>query len=490
MHPDEPKIVRSADAFPRSLEIDQDYRYPHLLHNALGLTWWPLRVAQGFPGEARDLPGEVSYERALVFCRAVMVLVYGLGGMLLLAAFARSLGLPRAVPWVIAASCAQPFIVGTTALAQTDVSGAFMLFALFYGLLRTERAASIGLRHAVLLGCLQGLAVATRYVNLVGAVGCLIVGVVLALRGRIRLARLPVFICVWILSAAAALVLAMPGVILHTDAVLQSLEYERMSKLNAPLFDPAEVWAEFRRCLPLWILVPGLVGAVVVQRRTRTITLPALGVCLAIYFATVLTALKADYVAPAMPVIAVCVGVLCERVWRSGGGVGRAVAACYLCAGIALSGWAVVQRYRADTLYRVNAWLHETVPPSGVGLAPAAAGRGLGSPLLPSGYEYVSVHTKPEWLIVPDRQIRQVSNLSQDPAYYESAGFVLDLDTMSLGNLAPQDFAFYDRLLAGRKGYSPFGESGESAYKLVRTFERSRLALDMAPARIEIWRRK
>lgn len=494
MHPDEPKIVRIADSFPESLEKYHDYRYPHFLHNSLGALWWPIRKAQGLPPKFQPVPGETSYERALLFCRAVMVLVFGLGAMLFLARFTRKLGLPRATPWVVAASIAQPFIVGVSCLVQTDVPGAYMLLAVFYVLLRVERSKDIGYRHAALLGTLQGLAIATRYVNAVAMVASLIVAIAALRKGTLRPARIGGILAIWTACATAAVIISMPGVLYDWENVWKSLEYERMSKLRAALFDWPHLIEHFTRCMPVWILLPTIAGAVIAQRTTRTVTLPAIFVSMGVYFAMTASSLRADYVTPVMPIAAVLVGIGAETLWRSGGALTRAGTLGYFVLAIGLTAATTVERYRGDTLYQFNAWLNDTVPPGDVGLAPAARARTLSVPLLPAGYSYVSVHESPEWIVLPGRLELQIRNLSADPAFYGPQGFVLDLNKLTLGNLKPADFAFYDRVLTGSEGYAPFTDPAEAVgaveYEEIKLFVPTRLRLDMTPEQVRVFRRR
>ncbi len=493
MHPDEPKIVRAIDSFPDTLTTYHDYRYPHLLHTGIGLLWWPVRGAMGLELPEQSLPGQPSYERALVFSRVVVLLVFGLGLLVLLAKFARRLGRPEWAPWFVAAGSVQPLLVGNTALAQTDVTGATLLFLVFYVLLRIEKTPAIGNRHALLLGFVQGLSVVTRYVNLAACAGSLLVLVMAMRRGAAAPRDLPRILGLWLLAFAGAVIAFMPGILYDFEWFKKAIEYEFQSKIRLDAFSPSIVLEQAELGCPVWVLIPGLVGAVILILRTRSWAIAASVLTLALYFATTYRVLRADYMMPLLPMAAVFVGTLLGTLWNGKGGKAPRVAAlAYVMFGLAASGKAVVDRYRADSLYRFNHWLHGEVAPQTLGLAPTVRGVGLGVPMLPDGYSFVSVHERPEWIVVPGRYARQVENLSQDPAYYGNLGVILDLETKSLGKMTPKDFDFYDDILTGRDGFRPFGGAREIEpfdYELHVTFERPSRHLDMAPESLEVYRR-
>lgn len=493
MHPDEPKVVRAIDDFPESLSTYHDFRYPHLLHNGIGLLWWPVREAAGLPKGNPSLPGQPSYERALVFSRVVVLLVFGLGLLLLLARFARRLGRPEWAPWFVAAASVQPLLVGDTALVQTDVTGATLLLLVFYAFLIVENAPVIGKRHALFLGLVQGLAAVTRYVTLASCVGSIVMLVVAMRRGALGWADVPKVLGLWLLAFTGAVLFFMPGIVYDFDWFMKAISYEFQSKVQLSASSPGDILRQAELACPMWVMVPAAIGAVVLLRRTRSWAIGAALLSLAAYFAATYQALRADYMMPLLPVAAMFVGALLGTLWNAPWvKVGRFAAAVYLIFGLTVAGKAVIDRYRMDPFYRFNDWLHAEVEPQAIGLAPIVRKRGAGVPMLPDGYKFVSVHKRPEWIVLPGRYVRQMENLSQDPNYYSRTGVTLDLETKALGMMQPRDFDFFDDILGTRDTFKPFGGARHAEpfrYELYTRFERPTRHLDMTPETLEVFRR-
>ncbi|MEM8709933.1 MAG: hypothetical protein AAGG01_03195, partial [Planctomycetota bacterium] len=376
LHPDESKIVRYADDFPGSLSTNGDFRYPLLVHHVSALAWWPVKSAFGWDDDgvyvqwAQDeqrmpeevsMVGEWSYERALLFLRGLLVLIYGIGGTLLLMALTSRLGFERAVPWVAAASALQPWPIVTTAVVQTDTAGAYMLALVFFVLAGVERRGRYSSADAVRVGAAIGGAIAARYTSGVGLVGAAWV-IAQAVRSKtLSGSAAAAFGAKAAAAAALTFVAIVPGSVYRFADFRRSLQYEFQSKQAITTLDLDQIWDALTQCAPVWLLVPTGLGAIIAWRarrrdqRTRTSTLTSIAITLAVYFAATSKSLVPDYCMPLMPVAAVLTGIALESFWRRGQrGGSRALAVTWLILAFAITSATVYQRYAADTRYQVD----------------------------------------------------------------------------------------------------------------------------------------
>ncbi|QDV06291.1 hypothetical protein Poly30_18000 [Planctomycetes bacterium Poly30] len=495
LHPDESKIVRYADDFPDSLATNEDFRYPLLVHHVGSLAWWPVKTAFGWGDDGvlvkysedqdwmpdgASMVGDWSYERALLFLRALLVLIFGLGGTLLILAYARRLGFGRAGPWIAAATALQPWPVVTNAVVQTDTAGAFMLLLVFHVALVVDQRKRFEGSDALRLGLALGAAVAARYTSGIGVVAVLTIAAAAVRRGDLSISRGAAFLAKTGAVSLATFVAIVPGCVYRFEDFKNSIVYEYRSKQEITSWDLDQFWDALTQCAPVWILVPSAVGLALLGRGHRSAALLGAILSLSAYFATAAKALVPDYCMPLMPLAAACTGITLSTLsrWRPAG-AGRAIAAAYVLCALGMTAATVYQRYASDTRYRADDWIKAHIPPGPLGFPPSALGKKRTALRAPAGYEFVDVHTKPEWIVFPRRRFLPIYNVFEDPNYYPR--FPFDPVKRTLGRLGPRDFDFFeDVLFERRRGYR---------YDLVETIERSDWPLDYRGYDVRIYRK-
>ena len=497
LHPDEPKIVRYIDDFPQSVPANHDYRYPTFLHNTYGLAWWGFGSAMGWTDPEPSFAGRPSYERALLFSRAWQVLLFGLGGMLLIGWMAQRIGAPlgnrRLVLWAIAAASIQGWVVNSTSLVQTDVPAAFGLLAVFACLAGCDRRDALQPQHGVACGAWLGAATAMKYTAAIGALAIVLTAFWALRRNATRPRGALGFVGVAALAALLVFLLFVPGALFDFQNFWISIRYEFEGKAVGEAFS----WEKFGRgwlgCLPLWITLPAAWGALLWARTSSQGASPvrtwvSIGLCSAIYVAITASSFREDYAIPLAPLAALSTAWVLERIARRSS-MGRAVAVVYLAAGMVHVGWTVTERYQGDTRYRFDAWVQENIPPGPLGDGPNPLRRSWSAPQAPTGYEWTSVHDHPEWVVLCERHYEPVLNVLANPKHYEALNVVFDtterklvyLDGRDYGFFAPE-FRFYEDVL--------LGEDLEYHYELVQEFAPSPAPLDMQGLDVKVYRRK
>ena len=159
-HPDEPKLVRHVDDFPESLQTYKDYRYPTLIPFAYGVVWMGVGGALDLRDPEASMPGEPSYEAALLFSRGLTVLLFGLGGMWLTWLFTKRLFGPGPALFALGATNLMGLPMTNASLAQTDVPSTVLLLAVFYLLARYTSGPELRTRDFALVGLTLGAAAA------------------------------------------------------------------------------------------------------------------------------------------------------------------------------------------------------------------------------------------------------------------------------------------------------------------------------------------
>ena len=479
LHPDEPKIVRAIDDFPESLRTNHDYRYPTFLHNAIGAAWWTVGSALDLRQPEPSQAGQPAYEKALLFSRALMVLLFGLGGMLLVWAFARSLWNRQVALWALAATSIQAWVVSSTNLVQTDIPAAFGLLAVFFWLLKLDRKENLRPTHGLVAGLILGSATAMKYTSGIGMLALAITWFAAIRRKALDPKPAAGFAGLAFLGALASFLLFVPGAAYDFTSFRISLEYEWISKSKAPDFDWATLWSGLTDCLPLWILVPALLGAVDCLRLKPRTTMLSIAVCLGTYVAISAKAFRPDYAIPLAPFAALFSGVFLWRLSRLGKPWSWLPVA-YLIAGHLFVAYVVHARYTQDSRYRFDAWVHENIPPGPLGEGPIPTRRSWASPKWPTGYQSVSGHKRPEWLVLFYRHYLPFLNTVEDPNFYPQ--FSSEPGKRTLANFTEKDFLFYEDVLLEK--------DREFHYDLVREFEEKDLPLDMQGVLIQVYKRR
>ncbi len=480
-HADEPKIVRQVDDFPTYLTEYHDYRYPHFLHMSYGIAWWTIGGALDLRDEEVAMPGVPGYERALVFSRLLNILVFGAGGMWLLWLFAKRLFDPTVALFAVAASSVQGWVVASTSLVQTDVPSAYALFALFYVLIKHDRAESLRPRQGWLVGIILGMAVAMKYTS---AIGCLAI-CISALGAMRRKAMTPGQGVAYVGLAAIGCVLAflafVPGAVYDTYNFHGWVKWEFTNKMKDARFSLEGFLNALLTCMPIWVMIPSLVGLVWFLVKRRSLTVFSILTCLGIYVAISARAFRPDYAVSLMPFAAVFSGYALSKLAKFKV-AGPAMAVAYLVLGHAFVGHVVSQRYLGDTRYTAEAWIQENIEPGPLGDGPiAVAGRSM-APECPTGYKFVPVYDQPEWLVLCERHYELFVNTTKDPNFYANAGHVVeDPENRVLGLFTERDYRFYEDVLMGM--------GREYKYDLVQKLVSPDLPLDLQGEDVLIYRR-
>jgi len=471
LHSDEPKILRYVDDFPGSILELHDYRYPTFVHNVCGMAWAGIGGLFGLRDEAPSEAGSPSYEHAMIFGRALCVLVFGMGGVLLTWAFTRRAFGPRAGLWALAASNLFVWTIASTALVQVDVCSAAALTLVFLLLLHVERAPRLELAYAAWIGMALGAAVASKYTAGIGVVGAAVVALAVRRSGRATWKQLALFTSLTAAFALMVFLIFVPGAIYDSAYFWNSLEYELRDKGSGvgSRVGFGQFLEALNDCLPWWLLLPAAAGYGLALRDRRSPVVIGVGLTLVLYVAATARAFKPDYGILAVPFVACFAGLFAERVARAGGRWATALLVAAVALGHLGAARAMVLRYTADTRYRFQDWALDHIPPGPLGEAPRATERPYWScPKAPPGYEFVSVHDQPEWIV-----------LNQRDSY--TARMVIEAGREGFGRMGPRDLSFYrDVLLGERQRYR---------YDLVQTFEPLDLPLDKKGKVIEVYRR-
>ncbi len=480
-HADEPKIVRQVDDFPTYLTEYHDYRYPHFLHMAYGVTWWAVGESLDLRDEEVSLPGVPGYERTLVFTRSLNVLIFGLGAMLLLWLFGKRMFHPGAALFIVGASSVQGWVVASTSLVQTDVPSAYALLAVFYVLLRLDRSEAVRPRSGLLAGALLGMAIAMKYTS---AVGCLAIGIsaLAAVRRKALTSDQALgFLGLAALACVLAFLAFVPGAAYDFANFKQSIDWEFENKMKAAEFSFPVFFESLFTCLPVWILIPAAVGMVMCLLKKQSLTTWSIIICTGIYVFISARAFRPDYAVSLMPFAAVFSGY---ALWKLATfkPAGMALAVLYLVAGHTFVGYTVSQRYLGDTRYTAEAWIVENIEPGPLGDGPNAIGGRSMAPECPTGYKFVPVYDHPEWLVFCERHYNPFLNTIEDPNFYAKAGYpVKDPNNRELGLYKERDYLFYEDVLLEMRR--------EFKYDLVKKIPKSDLPLDLQGEDVLIYRR-
>lgn len=472
LHSDEPKLVRFVDDFPWSLVNHHDYRYPTFMHNVWGTAWWIFGDLFGLRDGVPSEVGIPSYERALIFGRVMNVLVFGFGSLLLTFAFARKLFGQGAALWALAAMNLFAWTMASTALVQVDVCSAVGLLALFYLLIDVEGGVGLGRRQAVYLGLALGTAISMKYTAGIGVIGVGLVAWKQWRLGQASARQVGSFLAVGFGATMLAFVVFMPGAIYDASNFIGSLRYEFDDKSSG---GGAQVSFErfresFQDVLPWWLVLPAVLGAAWAMWRKRSMVLISVLLCSALYLLVTRRSFKPDYGILLVPYVATLAGVAAAQLARMRPRLLlrplliTAVLAGHLYVGMVMHG-----RYVDDTRYRFQSWAIENIPSESMGEGPRASHRPLWScPKVPTNFEFVSVHTRPEWIVLNQRDAN-------------TALMAIEAGEERFYGLRPLDLEFYrDVLQDRRKKYH---------YDLIVSFEPAGWPIDKQGKIIEVYRK-
>ena len=497
-HPDEPKLVRWMDDLPESFTSYTDYRYPPLLPIAFGALWLPTRAALGLDDSGKSTVGEESYEAAQVFGRTLNVLVFGLGGVLLIWSFTRRRYGAGPAVLALAAASTMGLPVTSSALMLPDIAAAVLLFAVFVQLARVEAREDAKMRGFLFAGALLGAATATKYTSAIGAIGVLAVLVSEVVQRRLSRTQAA---SVGLASGVCALgvfLLFVPGVWLDPEAFFASISYEFRSKLVTSQLRLENLPSSFLRSFPAPLMAVAVLGLVRARRWSRvpagrrSVALLSAGAALSIYLLISLRSFRPDYVLPLFPFVAVFAGVgLWQLVRIPTRGVGTLAVVAGLVLGLVQTATWVEQRYSRDTRYVFEEWVSENLPPGPIGIAPSATPRSSGA-AAPAGYSYVDVRSFPEYIVVFQRRADQVLEFLEDPEALRQktervwgpqralAEIVTTPGERRLGKLNEMQLSFYEDLL--------LGERRRWRYDLVKEIVPVAAPLDLPGRKVWIYR--
>ncbi len=480
-HADEPKIVRIVDDFPVPFSKMEDYRYPQFLHTTYGAVWWVLGDALDLRDDEPSLPGVPGYERTLIFARILNTLLFGLGAMWLLWLFGKRQFGPSAALFIVAASSVQGWVVASTSLVQTDVPSAYALLGMFYFLLKADRSETVRPRQGWSVGALLGISMAIKYTMAIGALAVVVSTIAAARRKASTPMQAFGFLGVAALASVLTFVVFFPGSVFDFADVYLSIKWEYLNKMKASEFSLSDFIERLLRCLPLWILLPALVGLAMNLFGKHSLTTKSIFLCMSVYMLISARAFRPDYAITLMPFAAVFSGY---ALWKLAAfkPLGRNAAILYLVLGHSFVGWTVYQRYAGETRYTAEAWIQANIEPGPLGDGPIAIqGRSM-APEAPEGYKFVPVYDHPEWLVLCERHYITCLNTIEDPNFYAKAGYpVKDPDNRELGLFKERDYRFYEDVLLNKRR--------EYKYDLVKEFRAPDLPLDLKGEDVLIYRR-
>jgi hypothetical protein len=480
-HADEPKIVRQVDDFPTYLTEYHDYRYPHFLHMTYGVSWWAIGGALDLRDDKVSKPGVPGYERTLIFSRVLNTLIFGLGAMWLLWLFGKRMFRPGVALFIVGASSIQGWVVASTSLVQTDVPSAYALLGLFYVLLGMDRKSYLRPRQGWLVGAIMGIAIAMKYTSAIGWLAIVISAGAAVHRKALTLKQAIGFLVLAGLGCLLSFVAFVPGAVYDYSNFYLSLKWEFLNKMEHARFSWDEFLEALLTCMPIWVLLPSLIGLVLCLMQKRSLTMLSIVACMGVYVLISAKAFRPDYAVSLMPFAAVFSGY---ALWKLATfkPAGLPIAVIYLILGHAFVGYVVSQRYLGDTRYTAEAWIMDNIEPGPLGDGPIALpGRSM-APECPPDYKFVSVYTKPEWIVLCKRHYQLILNTIEDPKFYATAGHIVeDPNNRVLGLFKERDYLFYeDVLLEMRRDFK---------YDLVKKLPVSDLPLDMQGEDVLIYRR-
>jgi hypothetical protein len=473
LHSDEPNVVRYVDDFPDTLITNHDYRYPTFIHNVWGAAWVVAGETFNLRDDEISAAGTPSYERALIFGRALNILIFGLGSMILTWAFARKLFGFRVALWTV--GCLNLFVwtVASTALVQVDVCSAFGLLLVFYLLIDVERSPGLIWSRSIWVGLALGTAVSMKYTSAIGALPVALVCAKSWYRGRANPLEVTGFLTVTALSGLLAFTFFVPGAIFDFDNFIQSVLYEFKDKSSgvASHVSFEGFLASLGDSLPFWLLVPAFFGVIYAIRHQFSVVMLSVLISMSLYILITRRSFKPDYGILLVPYVASFAGLAISRfsVMHSIRTTG-ALAAALLILGHVHTAWALHSRYSLDTRYAFQEWALENIPPGPIGEAPRASKYPYwSSPKVPPGYEFVSVHLMPDWIVLNKRDSSTAMKAITD-------------GVERFHHLGPLDLAFYeDVLLDKRRKYD---------YELVFQLEPEDLPLDKQGKAIQVYRKR
>ncbi|MCC6486188.1 MAG: glycosyltransferase family 39 protein [Candidatus Hydrogenedentes bacterium] len=312
-HPDEPKIVRYVSNLPDSFHEQTDFRYPLGLHHALALVYLPLKTLAGLPGMEFWAPESVTaFQWTFLVCRLFVVILGTLSVYLVYRVVLLSTGEKKSAYIAALFLSFLPYPVQNSAFVTTDVPLSLASIAVVYAYLRVDRLPRPSALAWSLLGALSGAAVGIKYTGayLVAALGVLFLW---------RYARERRPWPDWLRGIAAmatggvlAFAIATPQCVMSPELILHGITRE-MDRVDALSWSAGMYAQSFWEALG----IPGAMAAaiaVAVLLRKPSPHARVLAVFALAFLILTVKGLQARYVITIAPLLAVAVGLACERV--------------------------------------------------------------------------------------------------------------------------------------------------------------------------------
>ena len=247
-NPDEVRIIRGAVEFPRHILDNLTFFYPTFFHYFLGIITFPLReFFEEFGLPESGFSGSTFYYVVTVIGRLCSVLA-GTGAIFLTYFFAKDVFDQRRALLASAFLAFTLYHAVNSAVATTDVLTSFFL-VLFLFMLRRAFLKPESSSFFVYSGIIFGLLVGTKYIGAIASLAILLLyGYTLFKQSRNEEIRaqfdqrkfhLNLLLC----SGAAVFMffLTTPGILLHFDAFIDSINYLRtdLGRHSLSRSDPA-----------------------------------------------------------------------------------------------------------------------------------------------------------------------------------------------------------------------------------------------------------
>lgn len=493
-HPDEPKIIVGAHRFPQDILLRQDLRYPTACHYTLGALTWPIK----------KLLEPSGYDWLFVYMTGRLLSVtLGTATVLLVFLLARRYyGRPHAI--VAASALAfSMFHVTNSAWATTDVTTSFLLSLFLLLLVSTIERQSLWL--SVFTGVTLGMLVGSKYTGAFAVIPLFVLVFThetTQQQSRPLMARVIRFSTnkiIWIVGCSSLLIfiLSTPGILLHPEAFLSSIESERtrMAQSKLPIYE-LSVWSNnfaiLVRTMGLPLALFSCLGLCIscFSRKRFEIALASLVIVYLLYFGS---ALAPRYVIMIMPILAIFAAralmffFSAKSTWVRMGSLA-------VCLGVLLhafwySASAIVSRY-PDNRTIVTQYISEQIPSgSTIGIAYTSEKYDYPRHLWRypridlSVLRYVDFLESPEFIVVSSNDANKIVATLQSDLLGEDFTFPASLahQWYRKSPPSPEIFAFFHSLYF----------SDQTKYELLKKFTpRHMLApIEFPPPTIEIFRR-
>lgn len=259
-HPDEPKIIRRAMAFPEDVFENKDLRYPTGLHYLVGTIVLPLKALN-----ASSQLSDSSFQNLTFIIARLISIAHGLGAIYLVYLFGKrhysiQTGLLAATFLAISLYHARH-----SSIATTDVATSFWVMAILIFLYRLSPKSRY--REYVVLGTLTGLLAGVKYSGGIILVAIAIILLRLLTHVNNREDKKNVLIGGIIAAPIAILtfLFTTPSILANPNALITSLQYEstRVGISRLPIWDLQPLISDYR----LLVIVVGLPLALIILYR-------------------------------------------------------------------------------------------------------------------------------------------------------------------------------------------------------------------------------